>query len=71
MFHILQSKHTKFKAKIPLLYLLVITFLSGIFLFSSVNVLCNMQFLHHIQDKQFLDSPEFESTSNAEEKFQV
>ena len=36
----------------------------------KVNVLNEKTFLHHIQPLQFLDSPEFESSSN-EETFKV
>lgn len=36
----------------------------------KVNVLNEKQFLHHIHALQFLDSPEFESSSN-EETFRV
>ena len=39
--------------------------------FFSVNVLCNDQLLHHIEANQFLDSPEYESTSRLDEKFKV
>ena len=36
-----------------------------------VNVLCNDQLLQYIEANQFLDSPEYESTSRIDEKFKV
>lgn len=38
---------------------------------SRAHVTCNGQFLHYIQSKQFLDSPEFESCTHGDEKFHV
>ncbi|XP_074661999.1 popeye domain-containing protein 3-like [Tubulanus polymorphus] len=43
----------------------------GLLISGSVSVMSNNQFLHHIHEKQFLDSPEFESTTTGEEKYQV
>ncbi|KAK2159154.1 hypothetical protein LSH36_157g02011 [Paralvinella palmiformis] len=43
----------------------------SILLSGTVNVLSNGQFLHQIQERQFLDSPEFESSTHGEDKFHV
>ncbi|ELT88986.1 hypothetical protein CAPTEDRAFT_168328 [Capitella teleta] len=37
----------------------------------TAHVTCNGQFLHYVQSKQFLDSPEFESSNDGDEKFHV
>lgn len=44
----------------------------GLLVSGRVNVLSGNHFLHHIQAKEFLDSPEFESSrTGVEEKFKV
>ncbi|XP_013396182.1 popeye domain-containing protein 3 isoform X2 [Lingula anatina] len=43
----------------------------GLLVSGMITVIANGQFLHNIHEKEFLDSPEFESTSNKEDKFQV
>ncbi|XP_050392343.1 popeye domain-containing protein 3 isoform X1 [Patella vulgata] len=43
----------------------------GLLISGVMSVYCNRNFLHHIKAKQFIDSPEFESSVTGEEKFQV
>lgn len=43
----------------------------GLLLTGKVNVLSDQQFLHPILPCEFLDSPEFESRANMDDKFKV
>lgn len=43
----------------------------GLLISGVVTVIANNQFLHNIKEKEFLDSPEFESTTSGDEKFRV
>lgn len=43
----------------------------GLLLSGKLNVLCDGHFLHPILACEFLDSPEFESRANMDDKFKV
>ncbi|KAK7493084.1 hypothetical protein BaRGS_00015605, partial [Batillaria attramentaria] len=43
----------------------------GLLISGSMNAYSNRTLLHTIKAKQFIDSPEFESSNNGDEKFQV